>query len=64
MSSRDMLLIALLWLVIWAILYLALEWAARQWGSDWLNQLYKRTSMAAVVAVAGSAWIGSRIVEA
>ncbi|GAA3999714.1 hypothetical protein [Sphingomonas humi] len=61
---RDLLLIGLLWCIIWAILYMALEWAARQWGRDWLNQRYKRTSMAAVIAVAGAALIGSWIADA
>jgi uncharacterized membrane protein YeaQ/YmgE (transglycosylase-associated protein family) len=61
---KDLLLIVLLCLVLFGIFWLALEWAARQWSLDWLNERGRRGSVATVIAGLCGSWLGFRIADA
>ena len=61
---RDLLLIVALCLIIFLILDLALDWAARRWSLDWLHTRGRRSDLGSILAGLGGSWLGFRIASA
>jgi hypothetical protein len=61
---KDLLLIVLLCFIIFWILWLGLEWAARHWSLDWLHERGRRGNVATLLAALGGSWVAFRIASA